>query len=179
MISSGIDKTFGLAYEADSSKHNGRLLWPAPVISHAKILPINSKEFVAKSSQEDPFGYIFREDFFDPITKIRRGRFYKAEGTQPQRWICLAHPAKPFKASSNLDGPKPEELFTYTSNQSFWNEHIKGQQEKPLIILGLNDSYTVWEIISVEEIYTREDLVTLKARDSLGTFGYRWCRLYW
>lgn len=167
MISIGLDTSNSLVYEADSSKYNGRLLWPTPVISHANIVQPDSKEFKAKSSQ-DVFGYIFREDYFDPITRIRRGRFYKAENSLNQDWRILPHPAKPYKGHVNPGVPHPERLDTFTSNMSVWHEYIAGKQEKPFVLLGRNDCYTVWEIVAVEEIHTRESLVTLKARDSLG-----------
>jgi hypothetical protein len=37
-----------------------------------------------------------------------------------------------------------------------------------LVLLGLDERFTVWTIIDIEAIATGEDLVTLKARSSLG-----------
>jgi hypothetical protein len=166
MISIGIDTSQGLVYES-SCRYNGRLLWPAPVISHAKIIHADEQEFKAKSSQ-DSFGYIFREDSFDPITKIRRGRFYESQASLTQGWQVLPHHAKPYRENYNSGVPHKEQLDTYSSHMSIWHRHIQGKQQKPLVLLGLGDCYTVWEIISIEDIYTGETMVTLKARNSLG-----------
>ncbi len=38
----------------------------------------------------------------------------------------------------------------------------------PLVLLGADERFTAWTIISVEAIVTGEDLVTLKARSSFG-----------
>ena len=37
-----------------------------------------------------------------------------------------------------------------------------------MVLLGVDDRFTVWKIIDIEAITTGEDLVTLKARSSLG-----------
>lgn len=75
MINIGIEKHQGLVYEGDSGY--GRGLWPTPVITPAKFVYPSEGDLKAHSSS-DVFGYRFREDSFDPIARIRRGRFYHA-----------------------------------------------------------------------------------------------------
>lgn len=164
MINIGIERNLGLVYEGDS--HYGRGLWPTPVITHAKFVHLSDGDFKAHSSSND-FGYRFREDSFDPISRIRRGRFYCAEGSQPQEWKVARHPGSPFDAINHDVHSSSKGLDTFFGNP-IWYKHIKGKQNLPIVLLGVDERFTAWTIISVEAISTGEDLVTLKSRNSFG-----------
>jgi hypothetical protein len=164
MINIGIEQNLGLVYEGDS--HYGRGLWPTPVITPAKFVYLSDGEFKAHSSS-DVFGYRFREDSFDPISRIRRGRFYCAEGSQPQQWRVARHPGSPFDSISRDIHGFSKSLDTFFGNP-VWYKYIKGKKNLPIVLLGVDERFTAWTIISVEAISTGEDLVTLKARNSFG-----------
>lgn len=74
MIHIGIEKTHGLVYEGDGCY--GRGVWPTPVITPAKFADPLVGNLKAHSSS-NTFGYRFRENSFDPISRIRRGRCNK------------------------------------------------------------------------------------------------------
>jgi hypothetical protein len=61
----------------------------------------------------------------------------------------------------------PKRLDTFQA-KTIWHAYIKDRSEQPLVLLGLDERFTVWTIIDIEAISTGEDLVTLKARSSLG-----------
>lgn len=164
MINIGIDTNLGLVYEGDS--HYGRGLWPTPVITPAKFVDLSNDEFKAHTSSEH-FGYRFREDSFDPIARIRRGRFYCAQGSQPQQWRVARHPGSPFDSITRDIHGFSKSLDTFFGNP-IWHKHIKGRRDLPIVLLGIDERFTAWTIISVEAISTGEDLVTLKARNSFG-----------
>lgn len=165
MINIGIDINYGLVYEGDG--YYGRGLWPTPVITPAKFIYL-SKEQLSSHLSSDRMGYRFREDSFDPIARIRRGRFYQAGQQQPIQWArCSHHPGFPLDAIDPLVHAKNKSLETFYGNP-IWHEYIQGKKELPLVLLGVDDRFTVWTIISVEAIATGEDLVTLKARNSFG-----------
>ncbi len=164
----GIEKDHFLVYEGH--RPYGRALWPSPIITPAKIVYESEGPLVAE--QKGAFitsACRFREDQYDPIARIRRGRFYFAEGigSQPMQWYLQPHPA----LANEVAGPNIHEiqksLETFTSN-SIWHKYINGKHEQPLILLGLDNRFTIWTIINVEVLSTGEDLVTLKARSSLG-----------
>jgi len=90
MINIGIEKNQGLVYEGSSNY--GRAVWPTPVVTPAKFV-FPSEEDIKAESSSNVFGYRFREDSFDPISRVRRGRFYLANQSQPKEWYVQPHPA--------------------------------------------------------------------------------------
>lgn len=165
MINIGIEKHHGLVYEGDGNY--GRGLWPTPVITPAKFAYLSDGELKAHPS-DNIFGYRFREDSFDPIARIRRGRFYLSDGKQPKQWTrCSHHPGFSLDAIDPQVHAHSKSLETFYGNP-IWYEHIQGKQELPIVLLGVDDRFTAWTIISVEAVATGEDLVTLKARNSFG-----------
>lgn len=165
MINIGIDKHLGLVYEGDSNY--GRGVWPTPVITPARFVYPSEGQLKAHPLS-DVFGYRFREDSFDPIARIRRGRFYQAGQAQPMQWgRCSHHPGFPLDSIDPQVHAKSKSLETFYGNPIFY-EHIQGRKELPIVFLGLDERFTAWTIISVEAIATGEDLVTLKARSSFG-----------
>lgn len=163
MINIGIEKHQGLVYEGDSGY--GRGVWPTPVITPAKFTYPSEGDLRAHSSS-DVFGYRFREDSFDPIARIRRGRFYCAHGSQPQQWKVARHPGSPFDSIAPDIHGFSKSLETFYGNP-IWHK-IQERKDFPIVLLGVDDRFTAWIIISVEAISTGEDLVTLKARNSFG-----------
>jgi len=164
MVSIGIDKDQGLVYEGTGSY--GRALWPTPIITPAKIVFESEGGLVAENSS-NVFGYRFREDFYDPISRIRRGRFYLANDSQPKEWFIQSHPAMPLEVEKANKHELRKSLETFHGNP-IWYKYIKDRNDQPLVLLGAGDRFTVWTIINVEAISTNEDLVTMKARSSLG-----------
>ena len=164
MINIGIEKHQGLVYEVNSNY--GRPVWPTPVITPAKFV-FPSDAVLSAECSSNVFGYRFREDSFDPTTRIRRGRFYCAADAQPKRTRVSHHPGMPLESIERDVHVRNKELDTFYGNP-IWHKYIKGQQELPLVILGMDERFTVWTIIGIEAISTGEDLVTLKARSSFG-----------
>jgi hypothetical protein len=166
MITIGIEKYHGLVYEGDGNY--GRGVWPTPVITPACFVYPSEGDLLKAHSSSDAFGYRFREDSFDPIARIRRGRFYNAAQQQPMQWArCSHHPGFPLDAIDPQVHAKNKSLETFHGNP-IWYKHIQEKQELPIVLLGVDDRFTAWTIINVEAIVTGEDLVTLKARNSFG-----------
>ena len=81
-----IDNNDQLVYQGHSHGY-GYGLWPQPVLSLATLvvtesdiarLPLNSHLHSADM--------VFREDSFDAVTRIRRGRLYKVLPSRPSTW---------------------------------------------------------------------------------------------
>lgn len=155
-----IDGNTKLVYEGQSGYGYG--LWPMPVLSIATLL---DSEFDVSQlpAGTDLFNasIVFREDSFDPVTRIRRGRLYKTPGTQPQTWRVHLH--------ANVQGPGP---MVSIPLHGFDSNYLASERHKfagALIALGCADAYSLWRVVGVERIVTGEDLLTLRARSSLGT----------
>jgi hypothetical protein len=156
----GVDGNTHLVFEGQGQYGYG--IWPTPVLSMATLMdaefdvgriPVGTDLLKAQ--------LVFREDSFDPVTRIRRGRLYKTPGTQPQMWRVHLH-ANIQGSGQSVNMP----LHGFDSNQ------LSGERHKfrnSLIALGGADAYTLWRVVSVERIVSGEDLLTLRARSSLGT----------
>lgn len=164
MINIGIDSQTGLVYEGDITR--GRGVWPTPVIAPAKFIFISQEDIKAESSTER-FGWRFREDSYDPTSRIKRGRFYYADKSQPQHWQVMRHPGWAFDFITRDIHAFGKSLDTFLGNP-IWHKVIDGHQEMPLVVLGVDQRFTVWSIIGIEATSTGEDLVTMKARSSFG-----------
>jgi hypothetical protein len=110
---------------------------------------------------------VFREDAFDPVTRIRRGRLYQRYETQPAQWRVQRHPAAPQENGGvDLSGLFIKNLCTCAP---WFGASLAAKGRSPtLFALGVRDSYTLWTLLNVERLSTGEDLVTLRARSSLG-----------
>ena len=149
----GLDKNRGKVFEGCSSNY-GRELTPPPLISRCKLVTDKS-QLAAGANYEDVFdGYMFREDYFDPKSRIRRGRFYKASDSLVHQW--KRHHTEPGM-----------ELETYRA-RSIWAEFHREGHRNVYVLLGEGQRYTVWKLVDMEVMFTGEELHTLKA---LSTFG--------
>lgn len=107
----GIDRNTWLVYEGVSTYGHG--IWPLPVISMATLI---ENEDGWKTLPTSPFQYetgsIFREDSYDPVTRIRRGRLYAWDGQmQPRDWYVQQHPGlHPFRRTFSLSCKLPLEF---------------------------------------------------------------------
>lgn len=161
----GIDKDHNLFYEGLA--YWGHAVWPSPVVTSAKIVAESEGRLQAEDRKDFVAGsMVFREDSFDPVTRIRRGRFYRADGLQPSEWHVQVHPAIPNEAFRAEKGIIKKSLYTLHGH-TIWHQFTKCQKQ-PLVLLGLEDRFTIWNIIDIESISTGEDLATLKSCSSLG-----------
>lgn len=96
-------------------------------------------------------GMVFREDSFDPTSRIRRGRFYK-KGNSSHKEFCF-------------EGGRSEPVRHFGS---LGNEDIVTNITGKYVALGFGDHISNWDILVVEAISTGEFLFTLKSRSFLG-----------
>ena len=148
----------------------GRAIWPSPVLSISTL--IESSEDLQKipAAHNLATRSVFREDSFDPVTRIRRGRMYEwAPGlAQPHEWMVQPHPAirDELTRGVHAGGPLRKLLYSWQAWPAFQKlGHRSGQ---PTVALGNRDAYTLWRVVDIERIVTGEDLLTLRARGYLG-----------
>jgi len=162
----GISESQGLVYEGDSS-YGVHLIWPTPVLTLAKFLDSNVKEFPTTWSW-NPVKYFFREDSFDPVSRIRRGRFYKNSGSSGTGWWALPHPLVTIQRSQvDINGCLQISVVDCQACAISTELNSLGISY-PVVVLGSGASSTIWSIINIEAGFTGVELVTLKARQSLG-----------
>lgn len=162
----GVDERWGLVFEGDSS-HGAHLVWPVPVMTPAQIVDSSAKEFAGPQTG-GTINYYFREDIFDPVSRVRRGRFYKSSG-RSENWKVLPVP----HITIPRIGVDSDGLLSVPSLTDYYSCAISGELNNlglahALVVLGKGKSSTIWSIIHFETGFTGEEMVMLKARQSLG-----------
>lgn len=155
----GIDRATHDIYE--SSNGVWYAVWPAtPVVS---VVAFVDPEKDAPAFEHDlcSVGMVFREDSFDPVTRIRRGRFYELSGaSRPSQQYILPHPIYGNRGSpiATEDGRVERHLFMF--------DQLQCRPPQEMVAVGSSDS--LWRVLGAERVTTGEFLVTLKARHTLG-----------
>ena len=162
-----IDPDKNLVYEGHSGY--GHAVWPSPVISIANLITCASDfEGLPQNNDLSTTNLIFREDSFDPVTRIKRGRFYGfQDGTRNPEWRVQVHPMRPNEHRSvNAEGLIRRQLWTW--NGCAISFRLKSLTNLPIIALGTANAHTFWRIVGIEGLVTGEELVTLRAKANLG-----------
>ncbi len=106
---------------------------------------------------------LFREDSFDPTTRIRRGRFYVVDGQNKKQWRREWVNDYPYARPPGLQLP------TYEMDAYSWLQPtLVPAARRPLIFLGDASHNTAWHIVGVERLFNGETLFTLKSANTLG-----------
>ena len=164
----GICADTNAVYEGSQSSSAIRIL-PAPL-----LLPLRFVGADGVKPIDNINGYsaeIFREESFDPITKIRRGRVFTRRFQSPMKvdW----HVQDPFR----LDLPVVDwahgraqaiGLITYATDSLLHLRKPENVRHRPEVLLGWEEHCTRWQIVSVETPIRSGPVLTLKARFSLG-----------
>lgn len=161
----GIDENDGLFYEGDNEY--GRGIWPSPTVMIARV--VSGPEHPSADPEMEQLGLaplVFREDTFDPVARLRRGRFYfrMPNSSRPCQWHVRPHPALP----NELGGSPRVDKSLYSFYAWLATQHLSVSIAPSIVALGTNVANTLWRVLSIEKIVTGEDLVTLKARASMG-----------
>ncbi len=144
----------GLVYEGDISSLHA--IHPIPVITNASGDLVRNQSSPAQE-------VVFREDSFDPVTRIRRGRFYQTGGQQT--W----HPDRvhnyPFGPHIGLAGG----AFDFDNHYTAIDHTNPGIGTNGAhIYLGSDNYKTAWRVVDIEKISTGHLLFTLKSLSSFG-----------
>ncbi len=170
----GIDENTSLFYEGSHVLY-GHAIWPSPFISIASYVGAlsNWKKGPSFSNLRDA-PMLFREDSFDPVARIRRGRLYARADRNPGSWRVQRHPA--YANINHIPGPNHYvgadaqgyfqiQLMTFMSWQTA--SGLLGTPHDPVLVLGAADRSTVHSILDIERLVTGEELITIRTRPSL------------
>lgn len=163
----GVDND-GMVFEGPS-EHAAHLIWPQPVVTLAKFVKSDVDEIFPAKSGELNHCY-FREDSFDPVSRIRRGRFYQWTGRSGHNQVYVPE-------GTVVSGmfPTSNSVRVMLNAYQRYNPSISIEDSQDNVILGSSSGYSVWAIVSIETISSGEVLVTLRARQSLGALP----DIYW
>ncbi|MHB8392505.1 MAG: hypothetical protein ACYDBH_23470 [Acidobacteriaceae bacterium] len=125
-----------------------RMIRPTPVIS-----PV-SCDFITVTNE-----VIFREDSFDPVTRIRRGRLYIDGRSVHQSDRVYVNDLNTYNWG-NLHPERSYDPWKPDTN----SQHVNGHT----VQIGADGFETKWRIVGVEKISIGHILLTLRANSLLG-----------
>lgn len=151
----GFDRRTYAVYEGNFMGGGYRALPPPPL---APIRFVRDKKLTAVAPWADGLApEIFREDDFDSVTKIRRGRVFQMRNcSQPYKW----------KVNDSYDRDVLQ-LMTYERTLLPDLANLTAYQ-LPTVALGWEPHVTFWKIVSLECNLVGTPVLTLKAKHSLG-----------
>lgn len=163
----GFEPNTGHVYEGANAPQFA--VWPSPVLSQAKLIEQESDwDDLPKGLSQSPFAWVFREDVFDPVTRVRRGRLYEpSSNMQSQAYSVSAHPFDHDdlrKVAANRMLKKS--LHTYWPCQTFLNRIDRGLGT--VLALGQGRSVSLWRVIQTELVVSNDVMITLKAMSAYG-----------
>jgi len=155
----GISNDNGIVYEGMDT-HHGQTVQPRPSMVPLRFsIDGNLAPIVSRYAPYPET--LFREDSFDPISKIRRGRVFTMGPSQPAGWYLQPNPL----LSSELIAVR---LITYERNALNEIAAQPAPAHYPRVVLGREPFLTFWRIVSIEGSISETPVLTLKSRTSLG-----------
>lgn len=160
MLLIAVDRDLGSIYEGAPTY--GQEVRPTPVTAPAAIISEEIRDYsglLPAANALEAARMLFREDSFDPVTRIRRGRLYASTQSGPETWR-VPHP-------SGVIAPRPVYPF-----RALWTPQALADATRtggrPLVLIGTGASFTIWSITSVEGTVLSEFLLTLRGRLTFG-----------
>ncbi len=173
----GIDQDTSLFYEGSLSLY-GHAIWPSPFMSiaaHVGALSDWKRDVGFVRLEDAPM--LFREDSFDPVARVRRGRLYiRRTDMNPAPWRVQRHPAYATSGQSNLSGQNvyvgaDARGFIQTRLMTFqsWtaSADLFSKRRDAVLVLGSGDRAAIHPVLDVERLATGEELITVRTRPSL------------
>ncbi len=151
----------GVVFEG-RSEHGAHFVWPQPVMTLARFAEESDKALVP-ANENEAFHCYFREDFFDPVSRVRRGRFYQWEG-RTSDWQVLP------SGNISIAGTHSISQLIGVSMRGYrqYRPSMANKDKLDLVVLGSAAAFSIWSVVGIETISTGDELVTLRARQSLG-----------
>lgn len=139
---------------------------PAPLLAQAKLIeaPCDLDQLPSGIFHQ-PMAWVFREESFDPVTRIRRGRLYEPyPDAQPKASLTRGHPNN--QLATHRGEGLSKSLFTYWPCTTLLSKARGGYGLS--LALGQTKSWSLWRIVQVERLVGDDVLVTLKALTAFG-----------
>jgi hypothetical protein len=138
-------------------------VYPMPSLSKIVVDQITQPGLEILGKPHPTMPTLFREDSFDPTTRIRRGRFYCWDKIRQYPCERVHH----FPYAQPVGGqPASYDMSIYCSLQP---TRAESTSMTPLIFLGDASYKTAWHVIGAERLFNSETLFTLKSANTLGT----------
>lgn len=137
-------------------------VYPMPCLSQVVVDPVTQRGAEIFAHVNPSLAPLFREDFFDATTRIRRGRFYVPESPNIRQWPANQVNHHPY-AQPVVGMPLHYDMEAYGPLRP------ERPGVKSVVFLGGVNYATAWRIIAAERLFNSETLFTLKSTNTLGT----------
>lgn len=159
----GICKNTGLVYEGMNAPNVPSI--PTPSITQARLIESDLDwSDLPQGLSNDPMRWVFREDSFDPVARMRRGRLYEPYGgqSQPGTQSVAPHPYEdPMSRSVGAHGQVVKTLYSFWACQTLLNKPNQGQGMT--LALGSTRASSAWRIVQAEALANGSVMLTLKS----------------
>lgn len=163
----GIEQQNGLVYEGtDNPSH---LTVPTPIISQCALIEAPSDlDSLPHGIMSDPFRWIFREDSFDPVSRVRRGRLFQSfEKVSRVSSFVEAHPNLLSDSRRRTeDGRVQKDLNVFIHCTEVLGRPNRGEGLQ--LAIGNAQAHSLWRILQTEQTVSQDVLVTLRAESAFG-----------
>jgi hypothetical protein len=162
----GINKTVGAIYEGEPG--SGYRVLPRPALAPIRFVEVGKIPDLTVFSDGLSFE-VFREDDFDPVTKLRRGRVFSSRHySQPGDWyVHDPHQQSLPEVQWGNGVAQKTSLVTYA--RSLLPELAnKSAINLPVVVIGKEPHITFWKIVSIETNLMGTPVLSLRAKHSLG-----------
>ena len=162
----GIDTNNYIIYEGGSIRWGARALFPSPNLFDLQIAENPEQALNLLKTSKEYNRLLFREDGFDPVSMVRRGRIYELEKTHSQPLECHVYPINEVELNEarNNKGVVKKSLFSY---QGYRLTHCIPSQQL-FAAIGSDNAYSMWRIVSIDRMHSNEELVTMRPLYFLG-----------
>jgi hypothetical protein len=117
------------------------------------------------------FAEIFREESFDPITRIRRGRVFtrRSRTAYQEDWRVQDPWRTDLPSEKWARGTALKiKLLTWSTDNLLDLRKAENKHRLPKVVLGWDEHCTYWQIVLIETPIRSGPMLTLKALHSLG-----------
>jgi len=163
-MSLGIDERDHIVYEGHID-WGGRPIIPSPNVFGIQIAETPEQACTFSKRSPDPNRLVFREDGFDPVSMVRRGRIYERDKGYPTE--CHVYPINQAELIESRipNGVVKKELICYQR----YPLHARHTSQKLYAAIGDRTAYSMWRIVSNDATCFGEELVTMRPLYYLGT----------
>jgi hypothetical protein len=160
----GIDRDLGAIYEGHYNF--GYRVLPPPLLVPIRFFDGGSVPAIECGVTGLP-KWIFREDDFDPVTKLRKGRVFRTDGNI-KGWQVY-DPFRPDQRAEGISKPSYQQVRVASYERDIL-DNLKNlpSHSFPAVILGWEPHITYWKIISIECNIVGTPVLSLRAKHSLG-----------
>ncbi|WP_423680469.1 hypothetical protein [Undibacterium sp. WLHG33] len=163
----GFDKETGMVYEGRGDPSYP--IWPTPVLAQATLIESPTCfKLLPHNFETNPFAWMFREDSFDPVSRVRRGRLFQKFGNSGwENTQVEVHPALSSDMRSvGSSGRVNKTLGLFIECTELLSKPNKGEGAR--LAIGGVSAFSLWRIIQTERTVNQDVLVTLRAESAFG-----------